>query len=171
MRRYRKPTYIANESIRDDTLRVIDPEGESLGVLTREAALLKANEYGLDLVLVTTKTDPPVARIIDLSKFKYMQQKKEAEQRKGRKTELKELQFKPNIDDHDLQVRINRARQFIKDGDKVKFTVKFFGRMKGSTDIGREKLETVKREISDFADVESEPSMERNFMTMYIKPK
>ena len=153
------------------SLRVIDPQGENLGVLTREEALNKALECGLDLVVVSVNADPPVAQIIDLSKYKYQQQKKAAEQRKGKRTELKELQFKPNIDVHDLEVRINRAKDFITSGDKVKFTVKFFGRMKDKKELGKEKMDTILKEIESIADVEMGPKYEGNFLVLYVKPK
>ena len=164
MRRSKRQYYPVNDQIRDHELRVIDNQGENLGVITREEALKLAAENELDLVLIVTKAKPPVAKIVDFSKFKYDQQKKEAEQRKGKRTELKELQFKPNIDEHDLNVRIKRAKEFLTNGDKVKFTVKFFGRMKAKKQIGYDKMKIVVRELEDFAEVESGPTMERNFL-------
>ncbi len=169
--RPRRKRYIANLDIRDSQLRVIGPDGENLGVLTREDALNKAHEYDLDLVLISTKADPSVARIVDLSKHKYAEQKRASEQRKGKKVELKELQFKPNIDDHDLQVRINRAKTFLSQGDKVKFTVKFYGRMRHKEDLGRVKMDTVLKELEEVGVVEAAPKKEGNLLITIVKPK
>jgi translation initiation factor IF-3 len=169
--RTRRQRYIANEDIRDEQLRVVGPDGENLGILSRSEALKKAEEYELDLVLISIKADPSVARIIDLSKHKYAEQKRESEQRRGRKVEMKELQLKPNIDDHDLEVRIRRAEEFLKRGDKVKFTVKFHGRLSSKKDLGREKMDRVLASLSEVAEIESGPKMEGNLLITLLKLK
>jgi len=169
--RFRNLQYPINSDIRDETLRIIDDKGENVGILTKAEALKKASEVELDLVLISPSANPPVARIIDYNKFLYIQNKKAAEQRKGHKTELKELQFKPNIDDFDLQVKINRAKEFLSDGDKVKFTVKFYGRMLNNKQIGYDKMNVIVQALAESGEVEKSTMMEGNFMVTYMKPK
>lgn len=170
MNRNTRIFYPINDQIKDNELRVVDNNGENLGVMNRYDALKKAEEMEIDLVLISPSAKPPVAKLIDYNKFIYEQQKKAAEQRKGRKVGLKELQFKPNIDDHDITIRVNRAIEFLKAGNKVKFTIKFFGRMQVNKQIGYDKMGQIVERLKVAGEVESGPSMEGNFMVTYIKP-
>lgn len=162
--------YPVNEKIKDKKLRVIDPEGENLGVLKKDAALAKAKEHGLDLVLVSTSAKPSVAKILDFGKFKFDKRKERQDARKGKRPDTKTLRFKPNIDDHDLQVRVNRAKEFLKDGDKVKFEIPFYGRMITRKEVGHEKLDKVMERLGDVAEVEKKRWMDGRRLLMMIKP-
>lgn len=170
MRRQKTFFFPANQNIRESKLRVIDPQGQHLGILTREEALKKANAFDLDLVLVSSSAKPPVARIIDLSKFRYEQKKRASHSRKGRKTTLKQLRFKPNIGDYDLEVRIKRAKEFLENGDKVKFIIPFYGRMKRYKSLGYKKLDQVINNLADAGEIESPAHMEGSFLMMVVKP-
>ncbi|NTV31148.1 translation initiation factor IF-3 [candidate division WWE3 bacterium] len=162
--------YPTNQNIRDNELRVIDAEGQNLGILSREVALTKAAEAGLDLVLISAHAKPPVARIVDYSKFKYEKEKAAAQSRKGRSSEVKELRFRPNIDDHDLEVRIKRTLEFIKDGNKVKFTIRFSGRMITRKQLGYEKMGRIIKALEGIAEVEKQPAFEGDMLITIVKP-
>lgn len=164
-------TYPINDQIRADELRVVAADGQNLGVISKTKAIELAEDQNLDLVLIAPSAVPPVGKIVDYNKFIYEQQKKSAEQRKGKKTELKELQFKPNIDDFDLNVRIKRAIGFLNAGNKVKFTIKFFGRMSAKKNLGYGKMDQIVAGIGEAGEIESGPTIEGNFMITYVKPK
>lgn len=162
--------YPVNEKIKDKKLRVIDPEGENLGIMERTEALSKAKEHSLDLVVVSTSATPSVAKIVDFGKFKFDKRKERQDARKGKRPDTKTLRFKPNIDDHDLQVRINRAKEFLENGDKVKFEIPFYGRMITHEEVGHEKLDKVMEELGDLADVEKKPWIDGRRLLMMVKP-
>ncbi len=153
-------------------MRVIDPEGEQLGVLSKKDALDKASEYELDLVLVSPGAKPPVARIMDYGKFRYQQQRKAREQRKNQRTiQVKEIRLSPAIDDNDFNTKLRQGRKFIKKGDKVKVSIRFKGRAITHKDLGREVLERFADEMSDIATVEQKPKMEGRSMQLMLAPK
>ncbi|MDK7049379.1 translation initiation factor IF-3 [Aerococcus sanguinicola] len=163
---------IVNGSIRAREMRVIDPEGEQLGVLSKKDALDKASEYELDLVLVSPGAKPPVARIMDYGKFRYQQQRKAREQRKNQRTiQVKEIRLSPAIDDNDFNTKLRQGRKFIKKGDKVKVSIRFKGRAITHKDLGREVLERFADEMSDIATVEQKPKMEGRSMQLMLAPK
>jgi translation initiation factor IF-3 len=167
-----KPAYQVNDWIRAKELLVIDPEGNNLGILSREAALAKAHEYNLDLIVVGEKSNPPVARIIDFSKFKYERSKADAKKRKsGKGSEMKQLRFNPNIGDNDLEIRVKRSREFLEKGEKVKLIVPLRGRYTGRREIGEEKLTRVYEALTDIAEVEKDRWMEGKLLMMIIKSK
>lgn len=142
-----------------------------IGVLTLAAALESAENSGLDLVEVSPQADPPVCKALDYGKYKYEQQKRKAEARKKQKTiELKELKMRPTIDDHDLGVKLNAARRFLDDGNKVKFTVRFRGRELANTDLGRKLLNGISETLGEDAKVETFPKMEGRQMAMIVAP-
>ncbi len=170
-RRSRGPYYPVNEKIRVKEVRVVTPDGENLGVLSRDEALKKARELDLDLVVISQKANPPVAKMLDFRKFLFEKRKERQDARKGRKTDTKILRFKPNIDDHDLEVRIKRAREFLEDGDKVKFEIPFFGRMITRKEVGYKKLDRIMQEISDVAETERERWMDGRRLLLLVKPK
>lgn len=161
-----------NRDILAEKVRCIDPEGEMLGVLTVREGILKAEEFGLDLVEVSPNADPPVCKILDYGKFKYEAQKKKNEAKKKQKViEIKEIKLRPNIDDHDFEVKMKNVRKFIGEGDKVKVTLRFRGREMAHQDLGMNVLNRVRDEMEEAAKVESYPKMEGRQMIMVIAPR
>ena len=138
---------------------------------TREA-LWRAREVGLDLVEISPNADPPVCKILDFGKYKYEQQKKKNEAKKKQKVvEIKEIKIRPNIDDHDYDVKMRQAKSFIGEGDKVKVTLRFRGRELAHVDLGMRVLERVKGELDEIAKVEQMPRMENRQMIMVLTPR
>ncbi|MEO9904482.1 MULTISPECIES: translation initiation factor IF-3 [Nisaea] len=161
-----------NRDILAEKVRCIDPEGEMLGVLTVREGILKAEEFGLDLVEVSPNADPPVCKILDYGKFKYEAQKKKNEAKKKQKViEIKEIKLRPNIDAHDFEVKMKNVRKFIGEGDKVKVTLRFRGREMAHQDLGMNVLNRVRDEMEEAAKVESYPKMEGRQMIMVIAPR
>lgn len=143
-----------------------------IGVLPTRDALWRAREAGLDLVEISPNADPPVCKILDFGKFKYEQQKKKNEARKKQKVvEIKEIKIRPNIDDHDYDVKMRQAKSFIGEGDKVKVTLRFRGRELAHVDLGMRVLERVKGELDEIAKVEQMPRMENRQMIMVLAPR
>lgn len=160
-----------NEKIRAKEVRLIDSNGDQLGVKSRQEALEIANTRNLDLVLVAPGAKPPVCRIMDYGKFRYEQQKKEQEARKKQKTiQVKEVRFTPGIGDHDFNTKLRNARKFLTNGDKVKASVRFRGRAITHKDLGREVLDRLAEEVKDIAVVESKAKMEGRNMFMMLGP-
>ena len=160
-----------NQQIRISPVRVIDPEGEQVGIVPIERALELAEELGLDLVEVAPMARPPVCRIMDYGKFKYEEQRKAREARKKQHhVQLKEVKMRPGIEDHDFEFKTRHARRFLEEGNKVKLTMMFRGRQMAHPELGREVLDRVVAEISDVGKVESAPSMEGRSMTMVLAP-
>jgi len=161
-----------NERIRFPKIRVIDAEGQQLGIISPREALKIAEERELDLVLVSDKADPPVCRIMDYGKFKFEQEKKAKEARKKQHTvDIKEVKMRYKIEEHDYQVRINHAERFLKDGDKVKATVMFRGREIQHAHLAKELLERMAKDLEAIAEVQQAPKQEGRNMTMVIAPK
>jgi translation initiation factor IF-3 len=156
-----------NERIRVREIRVIGSDGEQLGVMAPEDALVIAREGGLDLVEVAANSRPPVCRIMDYGKFKYEQKKKSAS-KKSHSATLKEVKLRPGTDQHDLNFKLNNARKFLMEGDKVKVTVMFRGREMVHTYRGREQLNNVLEQLGPIAKLESSPRMEGRFMSMIL---
>mgnify|MGYP000055674626 FL=1 len=161
-----------NEMINSRSVRCIDPDGEQLGILSIDEAMNKAEELGLDLVELQPNADPPVCKILDYGKHKYQAQKRANEARKKQKIiEVKEIKLRPNIDQHDYQVKMKAVRKFIDGGDKVKITLRFRGREMAHVELGTDLLSRVQEDIDDFAKIESMPKMEGRQMTMILAPK
>jgi translation initiation factor IF-3 len=161
-----------NEMIRAREVRVIDEDGQQLGILAVDEARSAAQERGLDLIEVAPQADPPVCRIMDYGKFRYEQQKKEKEsQKKSRQIEIKTIRVRPNTDDHDLAYKMRNARKFLQKGRKVKFNVIFRGPELRHTNIGRRQLEYFAQQCADLADIDQSPRMEHRNMTMLLTPK
>ncbi|WP_430436881.1 translation initiation factor IF-3 [Oceanibaculum nanhaiense] len=161
-----------NEDISSDTLRVIGENGENLGVMSRRDALRAAEDVGLDLVEISPGAAPPVVKILDYGKFKYEAQKKRNEARKNQKIiEVKEIKMRPNIDDHDYDVKMRSVNKFLTDGDKVKVTMRFRGREMAHQDIGMNVLMRVKDDVEELAKVEQYPKLEGRQMVMVIAPR
>ena len=161
-----------NEFIQSPKVRVIDHEGENLGVMYTREAMEQAAEYGLDLVEVSPNADPPVAKFLDVGKYKYEAQKKANLARKSQKTqEIKEIKMRPNIDDHDYQTKMKKVFQFLEEGDKVKMTLRFRGREMAHNQLGMAVLQRVAEDTQEVAKVEQHPRLEGRQMLMVIAPK
>jgi translation initiation factor IF-3 len=158
-----------NERIRAREIRVIDEDGNMIGIMTPGQALAQARERGLDLVEVSPMAAPPVCRMMDWGRYKYEQSKKENEARKHQKTiELKEIRMRPRTDDHDLSVKVRKIEEFLGDGDKVKVGVIFRGREMAHPELGRALLERVTAELKGVALIERTPIMEGRMMSMIV---
>lgn len=160
-----------NKLIKVQKVRLV---GENIepGVYSIEEALQMAEEQVLDLVEISAKADPPVCRIVDYSKFKYEQKKKQKEQKaKTHKTVLKEIRFSPNTDDHDFNFKVNHAKNFLEDGDKIKAYVQFVGRAIVFKERGEILLKRFMEELKDHGKIEQEPKLEGKRMTLLMSPK
>ena len=166
---------LRNEQLLDfEELRVLGPEKEMLGVMNTEEALEKGQELGLDLVIVSPEADPPVAKLMDYSKYKYEKEKKDREKKRQAKltqVELKEVKMRYNIDTHDYDVRLRSSQKFLSNGDKVKVICQFRGRENDFRHIGREMFDRFMQDIEEYGTLEKQPGMEGNAMTMYIIPR
>jgi translation initiation factor IF-3 len=152
-------------------VRVIDAEGEPVGVMTPEDALARAQEEGLDLVEVAPNSRPPVCRIMDYGRYKYEQKKKANKGKaKSHSASLKEVKVRPRTDEHDLGFKLKNARKFLMDGDKLKVTLMFRGREMVHRHLGYEQLDVVKERLADIAKVENPPRMEGRFLSMIMVP-
>jgi translation initiation factor IF-3 len=161
-----------NKEIRAKEVRVIDPDGNQLGVIPTQEALRAAMEFGLDLVEVSPNAKPPVCKIMDYGKYKYELTKKQQEAKKKQSTfQLKEIKIRPKTSDHDLQVKIGHIRKFLGKKDKVRVTVVFRGREITLSDRGRELLSQVAETVSDISAVEQFPKFEGRTMIMVLAPK
>jgi translation initiation factor IF-3 len=160
-----------NDRIRAPEIRLIGADGENVGVVTPGRAMQLAEEAGLDLVEISPNATPPVCKIMDFGKFKYENQKKEAEARKKQKIiEIKEVKFRPNTDVHDYDVKMRNVVRFLEGGDKVKVTLRFRGREMAHTDLGRNLLERVAEDVKEIGKVENMPRIEGRQMVMMIGP-
>ncbi|KKC37812.1 translation initiation factor IF-3 [Devosia epidermidihirudinis] len=163
---------LSNEDITSADVQLIDAEGENRGVVRTREALTEAQEQGLDLVLISPNAVPPVAKMLDLGRFKYAAQKKAAEARKKQKViEVKEVQLRPNIDTHDYETKMKAVQRFLDDGDRVKVTMRFRGREMAHQDIGMQLLLKVREQTEAIAKVESQPRSEGRQMVMVLAPK
>lgn len=153
-------------------VRVIDDEGENLGVMYTREAVEQANEKGLNLVEVSPNADPPVCKFLDVGKYRYEAQKKANLARKTQKTQdIKEVKMRPNIDTHDYDVKMRNVTKFIENGDKVKITLRFRGREMAHQHLGMELLKRVQDDVAEVAKVEAFPRLEGRQMLMVLAPK
>jgi translation initiation factor IF-3 len=161
-----------NRQIRISPVRVIGPDGAQLGIMDLEAAFAQADQHGLDLVEVAATARPPVVRIMDYGKFKF-EQAKQARLAKKRQhvIELKEVKYRPGIDDHDFDTKTRHARRFLEEKNKVKVTMMFRGRQIAHPELGQAVLDRIASELSDIAKIESAGRLEGKSMTMILAPK
>ena len=160
-----------NDEIRVPQVRLIDDRGEMIGVMSAREALIRAYDVGLDLVEISPNAVPPVCKILDYGKYKYEQQKKANEARKKQKVvEIKEIKVRPNIDDHDYEVKMKQMKNFIGEGDKVKVTLRFRGR-EMHQELGVKVLERIRNDLTELVKVEQMPKLENRQMVMVIAPK
>ena len=161
-----------NQEIEVESVRLIDETGENVGVVTIEDALMRAEDAGLDLMEVSPNVSPPVCKILDHGKYKYIEQKKKSEARKKQKTiDVKEIKMRPGIDEHDYAFKMRSINRFLGEGDKVKVTLRFRGREMAHPNLGMKVLDRVKGELDEIAKVEQFPKMEGRLMTMVIAPR
>ncbi len=154
------------------SVRLVGSDGEMIGIVPTRQAMLKAEETGFDLVEISPNADPPVCKLLDFGKFKYEQQKKKNEARKKQKIiEVKEIKLRPNIDDHDYDVKMRAATSFLDEGDKVKVTMRFRGREMMHQELGMNVLMRVKDQLDPLAKVEQTPQLEGRQMTMVLAPR
>ena len=163
----------ANRDIRGvRDVQLIDDSGANRGVMPFFDALKIAEDAGLDLVEISPNSDPPVCKILDYGRFRFLEQKKANEARKRQKViEIKEIKLRPGIDDHDYDVKMKSVRRFFEEGDKVKVTLRFRGREMAHVELGAKVLQRVKADTAEMAKVESGPSMEGRQMTMVLAPR
>lgn len=161
-----------NEEIRDREVRVVDQNGEQLGVMPIRQALEKAEEMQLDLVKIAPQARPPVCKIMDYGKYRFEQSKKEREFRKNQKViTVKEVRLSATIEDHDIDVKLKNAIKFLKDGNKVKATIRFRGRQITHSEIGRQVMTEFAERIKEYGTVDKAPMIEGRNMSMFISPK
>ncbi len=158
--------------MRADPIRLIDEKGEQVGVVSRAEALRRAESAGLDLVEVAETAKPPVCKILDYGKFKYQEQKRAAEARKKQTTiVVKEIPLRPRTEDHDLQIKLRKAREFLEAGNKVKFNLRFRGREVMNQELALGLLTKVEESLAELGKVEHRPKLEGRFLSMTVGPK
>jgi translation initiation factor IF-3 len=163
-----------NDQIRARQVRVIDEEGEQLGIMSPRDAVMEAEKRGFDLVEVAPQADPPVCRIMDYGKYRYQQSKRSKESRKHQHTITgKEIKYRPKIDDHDFDFKTNHVREFLKEGNKVKVTIMFRGREMAHPEFGKDILSRVVQATKDLAQDDQDMSrvrLEGRNMTIVLSP-
>ncbi len=160
-----------NEEIRVSQVRLVGPDGEQLGLMDSNAALDLAYQKNLDLVLIAPKAEPPVCKIMDYGKYKFELAKRDKEAKKNQKTmNVKELRISPSIDDHDFDTKINHAKKFLQDGDKVKVSIRFRGREIHHSALGAKNLERFRDTLKDFGTCDKPPKLEGRSMSLVISP-
>ena len=161
-----------NEDILDKEIRLIGAEGQQLGIMSSQEALKIADEQGLDLVKISPQAVPPVCKLMNYGKFRFEQSKKEKEARKNQRVvEIKEVRMSPSIDVNDFNVKLKNAQKFLKDGNRVKVTVRFRGREMAHTDIGKRLLLDFAEQCSELASMDKEPKLEGRHMSIFLAAK
>ena len=161
-----------NEEIRDREVRVVDQNGEQLGVMSSREALALAEERQLDLVKIAPQARPPVCKLMDYGKYRFEQSKKEREFRKNQKViTVKEVRLSATIEDHDIDVKFKNAVKFLKEGNKVKVTIRFRGRQITHSEIGRQVMNEFADRIKEYGTVDKAPQIEGRNMSMFISPR
>ncbi|NOZ64273.1 MAG: translation initiation factor IF-3 [Caldiserica bacterium] len=170
--RFHTQQYRVNERIRVREVRVVDPQGRQIGIMGRDQALRLASDLGLDLVEVASQTYPPVCRIMDYGKFKYEQKKREKDAKKKQKSqEVKEVKFRPSIDEHDLDRKVQYIKDFLQEGHKVRVILFFRGREMVHLDRGRKLLEKIRLEVEKEAETTKTPTLMGRILMMVLSPK
>ena len=161
----------SNNRITSSEVQVITNDGDNLGILNTNEAILKAKEEGLDLIEIAPKARPPVCKIMDMGKFRYDAQKKANKaKKKQKKIELKEIKLRPVTEVHDYTFKIKNAQKFLSKGDKVKFTIKFKGRELQHSHLGNELMNKIKQDMQEIGRVELQPKFDGKQMIMVIQP-
>ena len=161
-----------NEQIRDKEVRLIGPDGEQLGIMSAKEAYFKAKDANLDLVKIAPTAKPPVCKIIDYGKYRYELSRKAKEAKKKQRTvETKEIRLSPNIDTNDLNTKVKSAQKFLKEGNRVKVSVRFRGREMAHTNLGEKLLLEFAESCKEMAALEKSPKLEGRFMSIFLTPK
>ncbi len=161
-----------NEEIRVSEVRLVGPDGEQLGIMDTNAALDLAYQKNLDLVLIAPKAEPPVCKVMDYGKYKFELAKRDKEARKNQKVvNIKEIRISSSIDEHDFDTKVNHAKKFLQDGDKVKVSIRFRGREIHHSALGAKSLERFRDALADFGTADKAPKLEGRSMSMLISPK
>lgn len=161
-----------NEKIRADSVRLVGPDGEQVGIIALRDALVYADRLNLDLVEVAPMASPPVCKVMDYGKYRYEQEQKAKDARKRQTTiSIKEIKLRPKIDDHDFEIKKGHVERFLKKGDKVKLTIMFRGRELMHPHLGERLLRRMSEDIVELGDVESQPNLDGRNMVMMIAPK
>ncbi|MDI3310872.1 MAG: translation initiation factor IF-3 [Thermoanaerobacterium sp.] len=161
-----------NEEIRDKEVRLIDQDGNQLGIMSAKEAYKIALERHIDLVKIAPQANPPVCKLMDFGKYRYEQSKKEKESKKKQKViNIKEIRMTPAIEEHDFGVKVKSAMKFLKDGDKVKVTIRFRGREASHTNLAEELLNRFAKNLEEYGNVEKAPNMEGRNLMMILAPK
>lgn len=161
-----------NEKIRADSVRLVGPDGEQVGIIALRDALVYADRLNLDLVEVAPMASPPVCKVMDYGKYRYEQEQKAKDARKRQTTiSIKEIKLRPKIDDHDFEIKKGHVERFLKKGDKVKLTIMFRGRELVHPHLGERLLRRMSEDIAELGDVESQPNLDGRNMVMMIAPK
>lgn len=161
-----------NQQIRDREVRLINNDGTQLGIMSAREAQKLADEKKLDLVKISPGAKPPVCKLMDYSKYKFDMQKREKEARKKQKTvTVKEIRLSPNIDTHDVQVKVKNALKFLKDGNKLKVSIRFRGRELGRADMAVGIMRDFAEQVSEYGTVDKQPKVDNRIMSMFIVPK
>ena len=160
-----------NDAIEAEDVRLVDAEGGQYGVVSLQEAFDKADEAGMDLVEVSPQAEPPVVKIMDYGKYKYEASKRAHKaKQKQKQVQLKEVKIRPKTDEHDYETKVKNAIRFLKQGDRVKVTMRFRGREMLHQDIGREVLERVESDLAEYGKVEQQPKLEGRQMIMVVAP-
>jgi len=161
-----------NDRILAPEVRVINPEGEQVGIVSIEKALILAEEASLDLVEISPNAEPPVCRIMDYGKFRFEENKKlQTQRKKTKQTQVKEIKFRPGTDIGDYRIKLKKLVEFLEEGDRTKVTLRFRGREMAHQELGMELLMRVKADLAEYGTVEQEPKMEGRLMVMVLAPK
>ena len=165
-------TYQINEEITDKEIRLVDEEGAQLGIMLSSEAFRIAVEKELDLVKIAPNSNPPVCKIMDYGKYRFEQTKREKEARRNQHiVEVKEIRMSPSIGDNDFKVKLDHGQRFLKNGDRLKVTIRFRGREMAHTNIGEELLKKYAAECDEFGNVDKNPKLEGRYMSMFMTPK
>ena len=160
-----------NEEIKVSQVRLVGPDGEQLGIMQTSAALDLAYQKNLDLVLIAPKAEPPVCKVMDFGKYKFELAKRDKEARKNQKVvNVKELRISSSIDEHDFETKVNHAKKFLQDGDKVKVSIRFRGREIHHSALGAKSLERFRDALLDFGTADKAPKLEGRSMSLLISP-
>lgn len=160
-----------NEDITAPTIRLIDQDGEQVGIVERDEAFERADKAGLDLVEISPNADPPVCRVMDYGKFLYEDSKRKAAARKNQKQiQVKEIKFRPGTDIGDYEIKLRKLREFLSDGDKTKVTIRFRGREMAHKELGMDLLKRVESDLEEYGSVEQFPKLEGRQMVMVLAP-
>jgi len=163
---------LINEKIKAPEVRLVDAEGQQLGIMSSQKALEVADEHGLDLVMISPAAQPPVCKLMDYGKYRFEQEKHAKENRKNQKVaELKEIRLSSTIEEHDVSTKANQAAKFLAQGNKIKVSIRFRGRQMAHTDIGLDVMSDFAQRLSEVGVVDKKPNVDGRFMTMIVAPK